>query len=402
MKVALLTQEHWPHIGGGAGVSSTLLVRQLRKEGMPVDVYVFRREHPPIFSDKGTTKYYHVIDSRFWPLVNLQVIKALRKKLFEYDLVHIYSSGAGLTAALGFLRRTVLKIPVVSTLNGVDLGCIYHKRWMKFKCTKCGVSDAMLCAFKRSKETEIFVPASVLAIYFIIQRSLSRSLDRYFALSGAIKNLYLSAGFPEDKVTVISNMYDPTFLKKLEYVKAEKSDDKIIILYVGRLVREKGVEDLIKAFFKVGSQKAELWIVGRGPEESRLRDLANKVNEGKKVRFFGFMDYSYLPSIYKKADIFVHPAKWPEPFNRTAPEAMLAKLPIVASDSGALPEILGDSGVIYRTGDISELKRSLNVLIEDKNLRENLGQKAYNKCIKDYSPDVITERILREYRNLVN
>jgi len=241
-----------------------------------------------------------------------------------------------------------------------------------------------------------------LATYFVIQRLFSRSLDRYFALSDIIKNLYLSAGFPEDKVTVIPSMYDPKFLEKLEHVKAEKSDDKIVILYVGRLAREKGVDDLMEAFSKVGSQKAELWIVGGGPEERRLRDLANKINKEKKIRFFGFMDYSYLPSIYKRADIFVHPAKWPEPFNRTAPEAMLARLPVVASDSGALPEILGDSGLIFRTGNVSELKRSLEILIENKNLRENLGQKAYNKCMKDYSPDLITKRILKEYKNLVN
>lgn len=401
MKIALIAEEHWPYIGGGAGVSSTLLVRQLRKKGISADVYVFDKKSPPILGDMGSTKYYDVIDHRFSPLINLQVIKTLRKKLVEYDLVHVYSAGPGLMAASGFLRRTILKIPVIATLNGFLSACIRYEKWMRLRCTNCSVSGAILCASKRSKETQMFVPGPVLATYFIIQRLFSRSLDRYFALSDTIKKMYMSAGFPEDKVTVIPNMYDSTFLKKLEQVKAEKSNDKIVILYVGQLRRHKGVEDLIKAFFKVGSQKAELWIVGHGPEEKRLRDLANKIKEEKKIRFFGFIPYSDIPTMYRKADIFVHPGKWPEPFGRTIAEAMLSRLPVVASDSGAPPQILGNSGLVFRTGNVSELKRSLEILIENKNLRESLGQKAYNKCMKDYSPDVITKRILKEYKNLV-
>jgi len=195
-------------------------------------------------------------------------------------------------------------------------------------------------------------------------------------------------------------MYDPTFLKELEQVKAEKNNDKIVVLYVGRLSREKGVEDLIKAFFKVNSQKVELWIIGRGHEERKLGELANKINKGKKIRFLGFIRYNDLPTIYKKADIFVHPGKWPEPFGRTILEAMLAKVPIIASDSGAPPRILGDSGVIFETGNIIELAKSLEILIEDKKRRINLASKAYNMAIRHYSPATITKQILKEYEEL--
>jgi glycosyltransferase involved in cell wall biosynthesis len=400
MKIALVAAEYWPYTSGGAGVSATLLVRQLRKEGISVDVYVFNKKHPSIISDKGSTRYYYVMDDRFWPLVNLQVIKALWKKLAQYDLIHVYSYGPGEIAALGFLRRTMLKIPVVATLNGTTEACISYERWMRFRCMNCSVSDVILCAFRSSKETEMFVPGFVLATYFTIQRMFSRSLDRYFALSDVIKKIFLSAGFPEDKIRVIPNMYDPVFLKKLEAAKVEESDDKVIILYAGRLAREKGVEDLIEAFSKVRSQKAELWIVGRGPEEKRLRDLANKISEEKKVRFFGFVPYSDMPSIFKKVDIFVHPGKWIEPFGRTILEAMLAKVPIITSDSGAPPTIVGDSGVIFRTGNILELAKSLEILIEDQEKRTDMALKAYNMAKNDYSPDAITKRIVNEYKAL--
>jgi len=152
----------------------------------------------------------------------------------------------------------------------------------------------------------------------------------------------------------------------------------------------------------VGSQKAELWIVGGGPEERRLRDLANKINKEKKIRFFGFMDYSYLPSIYKRADIFVHPAKWPEPFNRTAPEAMLARLPVVASDSGALPEILGDSGLIFRTGNVSEPQE----IARNTYRKQEFEGKPRSEGLQQMHERLFTrfnyQAHLKEYKNLVN
>lgn len=400
MKIALVAAEYWPYVSGGAGVSATLLVRQLRKEGISVDVHVFNKKYLSIFGEKGSTEYYDAADYRFWPLVNLQVIKALWKKLAQYDLIHVYSYGPNQIAALGFLRRTMLKTPVIATLNDPMVGCIRSERWMQSRCMNCSVSDVILCAFRRSKETPIFVPSPVLATYFTIQRFLSRGLDRYFALSDVMKEIYLSAGFREDKIRVIPNMYDPAFLEKLEDVKVDRIDDKITILYVGRLTREKGVGDLVEAFSKVYSQRAELWIVGRGPEERRLRGLANKVGEEKKIRFFGFVPYSDTPSIYKRADIFVHPGKWLEPFGRTILEAMLAKVPIITSDSGAPPIIVGDSGIIFKTGSILELAKSLEMLIEDKKKRTDMALKAYNMAKNDYSPDTITRRIVTEYEAL--
>jgi glycosyltransferase involved in cell wall biosynthesis len=400
MKIALITGEYWPYIRGGCGISTTLLVHQLKRRGLLVDVYVFDKQHSPILTDKGSTVYYKVTNDRLWPLVNLQAIMKLWKKLGHYDLVHVYSTIQ--MAALGFLRRAMLKIPVVATLNGEEAACIYYQRWMRVKCKECSISHATYCAFRAAKETEtLFVPAPVLATYFIIQRALAQNLDKYFALSNVMKEMYVSCGFPKEKITLIPNMYDPMFLKKLEQAKVEKRDEKIVVLYAGRLTKAKGVEDLIKAFSLVNSKKAELWIVGHGPEERRLREIAERTNREKKIKFLGFVSYDDLPIIYKKAHIFVHPARWPEPFGRTILEAMLAKLAIIASDSGAPSEVLGDTGIIYEIGNISELSRKLEMLIDNNEIRNELGIRAYNKAVKDYTPDAITDRVIDEYRNLL-
>lgn len=402
LKVAVVTREYPPYVYGGCGISVTLLVRQLRKKGIHVDVYVFNENLPASFNvDSNINKFaffYKSVNERMWPLVNIQTINKLWKKLNRYDIVHAYSTVQ--MASLGFMRQTTLELPVVATLNGEEAACLYHQKWNRDHCKKCGLSDIIYCARQRVKMLEkVRVPATILSLYFFIQRVFAQSLDKYLALSTAIKNLYSSCGFPVDKIAVVPNMYDPLFLEKLDRLNLNKNCEKTIILYVGRLVMEKGVGDLIKAFSKVKSNKVELWIVGDGPHKKQFEKLT-KMTCGDKVKFLGYIKPYDLPAIYKKAHIFVHPAKWPEPFSRSILEAMLAGLAIIASNSGANPEILEDSGVIYGTGNVDELTSKLETLVDNENIRKDFGDKAKIRALEKFSPEVITFQIIEEYKRL--
>ena len=401
MKIALITGEYPPYVGGGAGYSSHLLVRQLRKKGIIVDVYVFAKKHDPIFSEGGSTKYYSISVGDCWPLIDLHAIMKLWDKLDRYDLVHLYYG----IAALGFLKRINPNIKTIATLNGTDLACLNYKKWVQTHCEECSSHDLLHCAFERKKWIKnrflkFFVPAPVLFTYFHTRRWFAQRLDKYFALSQTMKEIYTTAGFLEEKIEVIPNMYDPKFFEKLQRTNAKKSDDKIVILYVGRLSEEKGVEDLIRAFSKISSNNVELHIAGSGPQKEELENIADATGMKKQIRFLGWINYDVLPIIYKSADIFVHPAKWPEPFGRTILEAMLAKLAIITSSSGAPPRIVGDSGVIYETGNI-ELTNKLERLIENKELRANMGARAYNKASQEYNPEDVTSQIIRNYEELI-
>lgn len=405
----MITAEFPPNIIGGSGVSAGLLVQQLRQKGILVDVYVFeifsQNTFLRILSQEGHVRYRKLVmvpGTVFEFFLDLQLISTLFDRLGIYDLVHLY--GTFSAPALGFLRRSSLKVPVVVTLNDIIAACSDYHKWMKVRCEVCTFFNFAYCRFigraggvKRSRLAVTPMAAS----YFLIRRWFAKSLDKYLALSSVMKGMYVSAGFPEDKITILPNMYDPSFLEKLNQLKTEEVPEKTTVLYVGRLSKEKGVDDLIRAFSMTESEEMQCWIVGEGPEKKRLIDLANRVCRQKQIRFLDFVDYRRLPAIYKSADIFVHPGRWPEPFGRTILEAMLAKLPIVASDSGAIPEVLNDGGIIYKTGDISGLAESLETLAEDSNLRQRLGQRVYGKCIRDYSPEAITNRILTQYRALI-
>jgi len=397
VKIAIIAAEYWPFIDGGAGNSITLLVDQLRKRGLFVDVYVFNKKLDTVYCDNGFAKYYPLVNRNFHPITNIYAVFMLLKKLGQYDLIHVYSPV--LMTAVGFLKK-ILKVPAVATLNGIDATCIYYKRWISCKCSSCLPSDALYCSLQRSYEIKnMVIPFPILFLTFLIQRHFAKGLNKYFALSTIMKEIYISGGFSPSKFAIIPNMYDPIFLKKLNAYKYQKSDEKIIILYAGRLTEEKGVVDLLQAFLKLKTNKAKLWIVGRGPETGKLRSIIDGCN-ASNVEMIPFVSPPDMYKIYKKAHIFVHPGKWPEPFSRTLLEAMLAKLAIIASDSGSSYEVLGGTGMIYETGNITQLAQNMQFLINNLDECKKLGLKAYTRVLNDFSPDKIIPQIIDNYITL--
>ena len=95
------------------------MVRQLRKKGIVVVVYVFARKHEPFFSGSGSTQYYSISAGDCWPVINLHAIIKLWNKLSEYDLVHAYYG----MAALGFLKKKIQTSKTVAILAGIDSAC---------------------------------------------------------------------------------------------------------------------------------------------------------------------------------------------------------------------------------------------------------------------------------------
>ena len=121
----------------------------------------------------------------------------------------------------------------------------------------------------------------------------------------------------------------------------ELLDNEKIILFMGRLVYEKGVQHLISAMPKIlqNYHDAKLIIAGKGGMLDQLKAEVEHLGLGNKVYFTGYMDHKSLCKLYKCADVSVFPSTY-EPFGIVALEAMLAENPIVVSDIGGLNEIV--------------------------------------------------------------
>jgi len=162
-------------------------------------------------------------------------------------------------------------------------------------------------------------------------------------------------------------------------------DDEIVILYLGRLVKKKGLDVLILAFLKLVSEKPtfniKLTIAGDGPERKRLENLCNQLGLAGKVVFLGAVPEKIKKCIYKASDIFVYtpiimeiPEEWP-----IAPlEAMSLGIPTIVSTAvGSLPDI-SHGVLVVRHGDAEALYRAMKCLLENKRLQSYLSKLSLN------------------------
>lgn len=189
---------------------------------------------------------------------------------------------------------------------------------------------------------------------------------------------------------------DPSFYRPL----SDPKDDAPVIGFVGRLVPEKGVADLIAAFARMQT-RARLQIVGNGSERTRLEMQAANLGVRDRVLFRGAIAASSMPQTYNEFDLLVVPSKtqpnWKEQFGRVIVEAMACEVPVVGSDSGEIPNVIGQTGVVFAEGDIEGLASRLDELLRDREQRELLGKRARDRVLREFTQARIAQRFYDVY-----
>jgi glycosyltransferase involved in cell wall biosynthesis len=161
--------------------------------------------------------------------------------------------------------------------------------------------------------------------------------------------------------------------------------DDVVAAFVGALVAEKGVDDVIRA---LPPTVARLLVAGSGPEAARWQQLADEIAPGR-VRFLGSVDD--VSAVYHAADFFVFPSRGGDSMPAVVIEAGLAYLPVVVSDSAALPEMVvdGHTGLVVTAGDVGALRLAMNRLSVDGDLRAQLGQRGQERCSEIYGMEAV-------------
>jgi len=173
--------------------------------------------------------------------------------------------------------------------------------------------------------------------------------------------------------------------------------------YVGRLEAHKGVSVLVDAVAAV--PEVSLEIVGDGPERDALASQITRLGLGGRVRISGFTSPEELPAVYRRFDVLAIPSLetpgWIEQFGRVAVEAMASGVPVVASDSGSLPEVVGDAGLLVPPGDAVALAEALRGLAADPARRAALSSRARERA-RRWSWEEIARRQYGLYRSMVD
>lgn len=211
---------------------------------------------------------------------------------------------------------------------------------------------------------------------------------------------YYSGMFKNKTTTVIPMGVDLPVSASRKIV--NKNKEKITFLSVGRLDEHKGVIYLLEAFAKLAEkfQSIQLYIVGDGILKETL--IAYVKNHGllRKVTFTGRVERAKVSQWYKKADIFCLPS-----LIDTNPvvvmEAMSYGLPVIASDVGAVPEIISDAGIVVNKADPTQLAQAMEDLLRNGVKRESMGKKGREKIIRTYNWTVISGQWINLYQSLV-
>jgi glycosyltransferase involved in cell wall biosynthesis len=201
----------------------------------------------------------------------------------------------------------------------------------------------------------------------------------------------------------------PQFGVDLDNFKVQKSQianrkSQIAIGYVGRLVEEKGVHVLLRA---VAGLRGSWWlrILGSGPQRSHLEGLAVELGIAERVRFEDWIPSTQMPDYYNQLDALVVPSltrpNWKEQFGRVLIEAMACGVPVVGSDSGEIPNVIDEAGLVFAEGDERALRARLSQLMADAALREELARKGRERVLAHYTQAQVAAKTYHVYRELM-
>lgn len=181
-----------------------------------------------------------------------------------------------------------------------------------------------------------------------------------------------------------------------------------VVGYVGRIVAEKGIDTLVEAIAHLVQQAQPDWpriqlvILGNGTYRAALEALVREKQLQPHVTFLAAMPPAQVARQMGQLDVLVLPSRstavWEEQLGRVLLEAMACKVAVIGSSSGAIPEVIGDAGLIFSEGDVSELAACLQQLIDSPTLRHDYVERGYQRAMRLYTQAHIAACTADHYR----
>jgi glycosyltransferase involved in cell wall biosynthesis len=181
-------------------------------------------------------------------------------------------------------------------------------------------------------------------------------------------------------------------------------DSEFVIGAVGRLVFEKGNDLLLRAAAALPGRWRVIFC-GDGPEREALQGLARDLKVQQHVSFEGQVASTRMPDCYRRFDAVVVASRtrpnWKEQFGRVLIEAMASGVPVVGSDSGEIPNVVGDAGLIFAENDVVALRQHLLYLQQQPEMRQKLGRRGRQRVLDQYTQARVAAQTVAVYREIV-
>lgn len=180
-----------------------------------------------------------------------------------------------------------------------------------------------------------------------------------------------------------------------------KTEGKKAIVTASRLVVKNAVADIVKSL-KYLDDNVVLAIAGTGYEENNLRKIVEENNLEKRVVFLGHIPHSDLPKLLKASDVFVRPSL-SEGLGNSFIEAMAARIPVIATPVGGIVDFLqdGETGLFCEVANPESVSEKVKILLENKNVREPIIEKAFKMVCEKYDWDMVAEKMRDIFETLI-
>ena len=325
-----------------------------------------------------------------------EAARGMRRLLrdFEPEIVHFHSVQHHLTLAVVESCLSAA-VPTAWTLHDYRTVCPASALLSRGEvCEKCERGHFWHCVTGRCKSGELSRSVAGAAESYLTQArgTLSR-VDCYVAPSRFLGRKVLSMGLDAKRLEVVPNPV------AIDATAVASAGERHGLIFVGRLSPEKGVAGLIRAV--AGLADAPLRIIGDGPEEAGLRQLASRLRAD--VLFDGWASRSVVRERMTEASLLCVPSIWYENCPGVVLEAMVAGLPVVASDIGGIAELLdgGRVGWLAPAGSDEAWRRVIGEALGHEGRRTQLAARAITRVRRRHDPQGFVERVERIYESLL-
>jgi len=223
-----------------------------------------------------------------------------------------------------------------------------------------------------------------------------------FALMGteSAAQVWREKGYRGEYAVIPQFGVDPAIFSPAEH---PRPDGPFTVGFVGRLVEEKGGADLLHALAQVEGDW-RLAIVGDGPHKVTLQALAKRLRIEARVSFDS-LPSTEMPRFYRGLDVLVVPSRtrpnWKEQFGRVIIEAMACGVPVIGSDSGAIPGVIGNAGLVVPEGDVTALAGHLRTLMQSAEVRLTWGMRGRERVLAHFTQAAVAAQTVAAYRRMM-
>lgn len=315
-----------------------------------------------------------------------------KEKLLDFspDIVHVHNTIPQITPSV-FSACQELKVPVVQTLHNYKLICpgsnFYRSEGICEDCLgKPFPHPALIHGCYRNQRDYLSTTFHVAGLAFNrLKGAYNQEIDQYIALSNFAREKFIEGELPAHKISV-----KPNFINSNIEVGSHTGN---YALYAGRLIPQKGLHTLLKAWTLL-KKPIPLKIAGRGPLENLIaQDLPSD------VEYLGSLSREHLLEVMRNATVLIFPTEWYEVFGLVLIEAFATGMPVIASRIGGVPEIVeeGESGWLFTPGDPHDLAQTVHSAWLDQNEIKRRGHLARTKFENHYSQQKNYEALMDIY-----